>query len=72
MQDDRISRAHALGGMFLLDEKGIEEMDALHQRFVGRLREIETESKHRSAESNASTKSYIVGIYRKQERPSLN
>jgi len=72
MEDETEFKGQTLGGMFIIDEEGAKELEAIEERFLARMREIEAESKKRAAETGEPTQPYRVGLFRKYHRPSSN
>jgi hypothetical protein len=72
MSDDKEFKGLMRGGMFIIDEQGVEELKAAQEELLARMDEAEAESLKRSAESGEPTEQVFFGIYRKEHRPSNN
>jgi hypothetical protein len=72
LSDDRKLNGKALGRMFVVDEQGLREMEALQEQFLARIHAIEAASKRRCADSGEEAKPVLAGVYRRHEQQSMN
>ena len=72
MSDDNGMKGSSVGGTFIVDEQGAEELRAIQEEFLARMDELEAESMKRSAESGEPTEPVLVGVFRKEHRLSNN
>jgi hypothetical protein len=66
--DDRVDFTKA--AMLLLDEKGVEDLAAVEEQFLAKMREVERDCKRRCTASGESAQTYTVGLLRHPHRQS--